>query len=222
MPEFWTEVLAVHNTMLRDMPYHGPLLNERYLHHFFSHRLQTAVPGIMDLLGPRDRLRLHPEWPTYKEATGIDGGKYCKSAGRYAPVDTGKKGGFVDFAVGPYPTPGIGVEFKLLFGWQAEPVTFDYVKLLDRRNPFRAVASVVVLMRPNGLAAAGRRDDIEAAISTALQDAVGRLGAQVQLTAARRQRFVVTELAPGERRHWLKSEVAPAFMEMTTVPPLQN
>src|ERR1700721_180852 len=136
MPELWRETLDAINAILLDMPNHGLLLNERYLHHFFSHRIQTVEPCPMALLNPATTsLRLHTEWPTYKEATGIDCGKYRKKDGRYLPVETGKKGGFVDFTLGTYPAPEVAVEFKLLGGWQAEGVVFDYVKLLDRRNP---------------------------------------------------------------------------------------
>lgn len=221
MPEFWKDVLGAVNSLLLDMPYHGLLLNERYLHHFFSHRLQSIEPCPMPLLDPTTPLRFHPEWPTYKEATGIDRGKYRKTEGRYLPVDTGKKGGFVDFTLGPYPTPEVGVEFKLLGGWQAEGVVFDYVKLLDRRNPFKAVVSVVVLLRPNGLAAVGRKDAIHGAINSAYQEAVRRRGdGPFSPVADRLQRFVVTELGPKERRHWYNGSVGGSFVESAGVPPL--
>lgn len=221
MPDFWKETLSAVNTLLLDMPFHGLLLNERYLHHFFSHCIQCAEPKLMDLLDVATPLRLHTEWPTYKEATGIDCGKYREQEGRYAAVDTGKKGGFVDFAVGPYPTPEIGVEFKLLYGWQAEGVVFDYMKLLDRRNPFKAVVSVVVLMRPNGLAAAGRKDAIHAAMNLAYQEAVRRLGnGPFSPVGDRLQRFVITELGPQDRRHWYNGTVGAMFAESAGIPPL--
>lgn len=150
MPEFWKETIDVVNSLLLGMPYHGLLLNERYLHHFFSHRIQVIHPKLMDLLDPAIPMRFHPEWPTYKEATGIDCGKYQEVNCRYLPVESGKKGGFIDFAFGPYLSPEIAVEFKLVFGWQGEAITFDYMKLLDGRNPFKSVVQVTVLMRPNG------------------------------------------------------------------------
>lgn len=219
MPEYWADVLSVVNSILLDMPYHGLILNERYLHHGFSHRLQCARPNLMDLLGPTTQVRLHPEWPTYKEATGIDRGKYRNVDGRYLPVDTGKKGGFIDFALGPYLAPEIAVEFKFLFGWQAEPLVFDYIKLLDGRNPFTAVVQVAVLMRPNGLAAAGRKDDIHGAINSAYQEAVRRLGvSQCRPDATRLQRFVVTELGPEHPRHWYNGGVGGTFIEGGEVP----
>lgn len=221
MPDEWKDVLDVANSLLLGMPYHGLLLNERYLHHFFSHRIQSALPKRMDLLDPATPLLFHPEWPTYKEATGIDRGKYREAEGRYLPVDTGKKGGFIDFALGPYLAPEVAVEFKLLFGWQAEALAFDYLKLLDGRNPFKAVVQVAVLMRPNGLAAAGRKDAIHGAINSAYREAVRRLGdGPSRPVADRLQRFVVTELAPQERRHWYNGVVGGTFTEGAEVPPL--
>jgi hypothetical protein len=233
MPEFWKDVLGAVNSLLLHMHYRE-FLNERYLHHFFSHQLQSIKPCPMPLLDPTTPLRFHPEWPTYKKATGIDCGKYRETDGRYLPVDTGnktdggywpvdsgKEGGFVDFALGPYLTPEVGVEFKLLGGWQAKGVVFDYVKLLDRRNPFKAVVSVVVLLRPNGLAAAGRKEAICDAINLAYQEAVRRLDhGPFSPVADRLQRFVVTELGPKERRHWYNGSVGGSFVEGAGVPPL--
>ena len=214
MPELWKETIEVVNTLLLGMPYHGPLLNERYLHHFFSHKIQAIDPKLMDLLDAATPMRLHPEWPTYKEATGIDCGKYREVDGRYLSVDSGKKGGFIDFALGPYLAPEVAVEFKLLFGWQGESIVFDYMKLLDARNPFKAVVQATVLMRPNGLAAAGRRDAIQAAMNTAYHEAVGRLGNGLSRPAADRlHRFVVTELGPNERRHWYQGDIGGDFSE---------
>lgn len=204
MPEFWKETIEVVNTLLQGMPYHGLLLNERYLHHYFSHRIQASHPKLMDLLDPAIPMRLHPEWPTYKEATGIDCGKYQEVNCRYLPVESGKKGGFIDFAFGPYLGPEIAVEFKLVFGWQGEAITFDYMKLLDGRNPFKSVLQVTVLMRPNGPAQGGRKAALHKAMNTAYTEAVGRLCSNVLSNPAtdRRHRFVVTELGPNERRHW--------------------
>jgi hypothetical protein len=214
MPEFWKETIDVVNTLLRGMPYHGLLLNERYLHHFYSHRIQAIHPTLMDLLDPATQMRFHPEWPTYKEATGIDCGKYREVNCRYLTVDSGKKGGFIDFALGPYLSPEVAVEFKFLFGWQGEPIVFDYMKLLDGRNPFKAVVQVTVLMRPNGLATAGRRDAIHSAMNTAYQEAVLRLGNGLSRPAPERpHRFVVTELGPNERRHWYHGDIGGDFSE---------
>ena len=59
-----------------------PGLNERYVHHAFSHCLQTVTP-CLDLATPHETLLLHPEWPTYKNATSI---AYARSATRSFPT----------------------------------------------------------------------------------------------------------------------------------------
>ncbi len=214
MPEFWKETIEVVNSLLLGMPYHGLLLNERYLHHSFSLKIHGLHPKLMDLLDSATLLRLHPEWPTYKEATGIDCGKYREVDGRYLTVDSGKKGGFIDFALGQYLAPEVAIEFKLLFGWQGESIVFDYMKLLDERNPFKAVVQVTVLMRPNGLAAVGRKDAIHTAMNTAYHEAARRLGNGLTSPVADRiHRFIVTELGPNERRHWYHGVIGGDFSE---------
>ncbi len=109
MPDLWVDVLSAVNSILTEMPYHGDILNERYLHHFFSHLIQSAEPSSIPLLDPDKPLRFHPEWPTYKEATKIACGTYQKAGGMYLPVEAERKGGFIDFALGPVLLPGVGV-----------------------------------------------------------------------------------------------------------------
>ena len=222
MPDLWRDVLGAVNSILTEMPYHGAMLNERYLHHFFSHRIQCAEPSPMPLLDPATPLRFHPEWPTYKEATKIACGTYQMTCGMYLPVDAGRKGGFIDFALGPYLAPEVAVEFKLFNnGWDAEGVTFDYMKLLDGRNPFKAVVSVVVILRPKRVTVAGWRDALDRAINTAYAEAMRRLGSgPFSPVADRHQRFIVTELAPQERRHWYNGTVGTTFAECAGIPPL--
>jgi len=94
------------------MQYGGPILNERYLHHFFSHRLQEWK-ALMDLTGDPRCLTLRPEWPTYKKGTGLYYRRYRRGEdGKYRPDPSGRAG-FIDFAIGRYEKPEIGVEFTL-------------------------------------------------------------------------------------------------------------
>ena len=222
MLPLWREVLSAINAILLDMPCHGSILNERYLHHFFSHRIQCVDPNPQDLLNSATLLRLHPEWPTYKEATGNAFGTYRKIDGMYLPMDAWRKGGFIDFALGSYGTPEIAVEFKLFDnGWNVEGVTFDYMKLLDGRNPFKAVVSAVVILRPRRVSVAGWRDALERSINAAYREAVQRLGnGPFGPVTDRLQRFIVTEIAPHERRHWFSGNLGAAFAERGGVPPL--
>jgi hypothetical protein len=68
-------VLRVIGELAAHFPNHGLMLNERYLHHDFSHVLQQAgTPdkvNLLDYRGPTPGITLHPEWPTYKESTGL-------------------------------------------------------------------------------------------------------------------------------------------------------
>jgi len=52
----------------RSFSFKSVLFNERYLHHYFSHKWLSLYEN--------ENLIFHPEWPTYKKATGIDYGKY--------------------------------------------------------------------------------------------------------------------------------------------------
>jgi hypothetical protein len=218
MPEYWRETLDAVNAILLDMSYQGERLNERYLHHAFSHQIQCGEPNPLDLVGPAAALRLHPEWATYKQETGIRFGKYRKEGRCYQPVEDGTKGGFVDFALGPYTTPKVAVEFKLYStsGWKQEGIVYDFLKLLDGRNPFQAVVSVIVLHRRNGLPN-GHGGNIVPYVNQAYQDALARLGTgPFRPNPDRLQRFILTEIAPNGRRHWFSG----GFAEVAGVPPL--
>lgn len=160
-------------------------------------------------------LRFHPEWPTYKEATKIAGGTYQKAGGMYLPVESGRKGGFIDFALGSYLAPEDAVEFKFFNNdWGGEAVSFDYMKLLDGRNPFKAVVSAVMIQRPKRVTVQEGRDALHRAINSAYQEALKRLGdGRCRPVADRLQRFVVTEIAPQERRHWYNGGIGGTFVE---------
>ena len=145
-------------------PHRG--LNERYIHHAFSHRVQSAFP-CLDLSAPHHTLLFHPEWPTFKKSTGLRYAKYHKVNGCYLPkdVDGDERGaGFIDFAIGPYAKPEIGVEFCLKYGWPDEDVVYDFLKILDPRNPFRVGFSQTFILRDNNLTLGAGRQDLEAHI----------------------------------------------------------
>lgn len=219
MHELWIASNSIATAMLENMVFHGLQTNERYLHHFFSHRLQVQHPRLMDLVGNTSSMRLHPEWPTYKEATGIDCGRYQEVNGRYQAQDVGRKGGFVDFALGEYASPCVGIEFKQILGWQAEGIVFDYMKLLDGRNPFAAVVQITVMIRPNGLSSGGRRRSFHNSMNNAYVEAIGRLAQNPSSTSPvnRMRRLIVTELAPTERRHWY-NDANTEFVEVPSLP----
>jgi hypothetical protein len=215
MCEHLAEALGVINTIAANMHYHGLMLNERYLHHYFSAAFQRDN-SLLNLMGNTEDLRLHPEWPTYKEQTGIDYGRYTVDM----PTTDGTAAK-IDFALGQYASPDVAVEFSLKAGWNHKEVRFDFLRLLDNRNPFRAVISFNVLLRPNGLAwellvdegedlgghphlvvVPGRMANLHERIVRAHAEALNRLG-PLACDAARHRYFLVTEIAPdNSRRHW--------------------
>jgi len=178
---------------------HGPMLNERYLHHAFSHRLQARA----DLLGLTDgpqAPRLHPEWPTCKKSTGIDGGRYRRIDKRYHPCADGGPG-WIDFALGDYHKPSVGIEFTMLPSFSSEAITYDLVKLLDSRNPFAAVISWNVIVTGPPLKGT-QIAKMAPLLSASGAEAQKRLG-QWYCGDGRQRLFLLTALdAQQQRRHW--------------------
>jgi len=91
-------VLKVILEIAQSTKYRGLMLNERYLHHCFSHLLQEKY-NLLNLTGDNAAIILHPEWPTYKKQTGLVYGRYRKKNGKYKPNANGTAG-FIDFAIG--------------------------------------------------------------------------------------------------------------------------
>ena len=217
-------VLTIIAEIARDLPYHGLMLNERYIHHYFSNRLQEHddhAPNLLNVMGPAAGIMLHPEWPTYKEATGLDFGRYRKIDGQYRPVDDGQKGGFLDFAVGDYNSPEIGIEFKLKPSWSNTGIVYDFVKLLDSRNrSLMAVVSFTVILRPNGLPMGNYVQYFQDLAHAAYQEAVDRLGHWC-CGDERRRWFIFSEIATDARRNWLCDNANGVFgpIEQIPVPP---
>ena len=134
------DVLKIILEIAQSIKYSGLMLNERYLHHSFSHLLQEKY-NLLNLTGDCRAITLHPEWPTYKEQTGLTFGRYRRVNGIYEP-DANGTAGFIDFAIGDYNKPDIGIEFSLRYdGWPHEEIVFDFLKLLDSNNPFKASIS---------------------------------------------------------------------------------
>ena len=186
---------------------HGPMLNERYIHHFMSHKLQEQLDldCLQDIKG---KPLLHPEWPTWKKSTGIKCGQYVsvrngKNKKEYLPVDLPKRGaGFVDFTLGDYRHPSVAIEITLKNSWSHEEIVYDLVKLLDCRNDsFRAVVSCNIIRREKQLSKKGNKKKLHCRMNEAYTDAKKRLGDRF-CNDGRRQFFVITEIAGDKRRHW--------------------
>lgn len=190
-----------------------PGLNERYVHHAFSHRLQRRF-SCLDVAAPHDTLLLHPEWPTAKQSTKIAYARYRKTNGCYQPVDLEGDGGagFIDFAIGSYSAPEIGIEFSLKKGWCHEEIVYDFLKLIDRRNPFKAAFSHNLIIRPNNLSTGSSWQDLEDHINGALRQAIDRLEG-IGCADKRDVRLIVSEIASHERRHWHYDPATKRFLE---------
>lgn len=176
------------------------MLNERYLHHFFTHRLQT-MQNLLNLTGDRDTITLHPEWPTYKIQTKLRFGQYRRRNRRYHPDENGTAG-FIDFAIGSYYRPDIGIEFTLKFGWSQEEIVYDFLKLLDPKNPFKTAISFNVILRHGRLVRGESLKNLEKHMNGAFSEAVERLKIK-SIDFPRELYFVITEIAKdNSRRHW--------------------
>lgn len=216
-------VLAILGGLAAHFPNHGLMLNERYLHHLFSHSLQQATPpgeaNLLDYRGPTPGIMLHPEWPTYKEATGLlTGGRYSRPDKKtFMPIEDGRKGGFIDFALGAYSQPEIGVEFMLKPSWSNEETVFDFMKLLDARNSsFKHVISFGIVLRANGLPTDA--ETYRSLADKALAEAVRRLG-QFYKQGDRTIYFVITEVASDGRRHHHYDPGTRGFVTSSGLPP---
>ena len=200
--------------------HHGSMLNERYLHHYLSRLLQESHP-LLDLAGPTGDIKLHPEWPTFKKATGIEGGRYKGDRKVYQPDDVTGKEGAIDFALGDYDRPEIGIELLLKVGWDGDEVAFDFLKLLDGRNKsFKSVIGWSVLMRKaEKLSLAGRKQNIYEGMKKALQAAKTMLAA-CPCPLDRRCVFIVSEIAKQDRRHWYWDSEKEDFVPTEGTPPV--
>jgi len=162
---------------------------------------------------------LHPEWPTYKEAVGsLTGGRYARPDKKtFWPVEDGRKGGFIDFALGAYSQPETGVEFMLKPSWSNEETVFDFMKLLDARNSsFKHVVSFGIVLRANGLPTDA--ETYRSLADKALAEAVRRLG-QFYKQGDRAIYFVITEVASDGRRHHYYDPGTQGFVTSSELPP---
>lgn len=196
------EIVRIVCAIAESTRHSGLMLNERYLHHCFSHMLQNRW-NMLDLIGEQnERIALHPEWLTYKKQTGLRYGQYRKENGKYVSTPKGTAG-FIDFAVGDYAEPEIGVEFSLKYGWSNEEIVYDFLKLVDKNNPFNTSISLNMIFRKGKLVRGKYLGDLQNHIDDAFREAVRRLGNEVCDLRTRDLYLIVTEIAQdNNRRHW--------------------
>ena len=205
------EVVQLIINTAKTIRYKGLMLNERYLHHYFSHLLQQKG-YILNLSEDSQRIQLHPEWPTYKKQTGLLFGQYLNTKGKYQPDPMGTAG-FIDFTIGDYYKPEIGIEFSLKYGWSNEEIIYDFLKLLDRKNPFKMAISLNIIFRKHKLVRGARLTDLENHMNRALHEAIQRLKKGL-CEDDRKLLFIITEIAKDNtRKHWVFTEINGKFEE---------
>jgi hypothetical protein len=85
------DALKVILEIAQSTKYGGLMLNERYLHHFFSRLFQEKY-NLLSLTRDNAAIILHPEWPTYKKQTRLVDGRYRRENGKYKPNVNGRAG----------------------------------------------------------------------------------------------------------------------------------
>jgi hypothetical protein len=174
--------------------------NERYLHHYFSKIAQTKYPINMKSIGESE---LHPEWPTYKTQTNIAYARYRKDKKQYIIDDINGTAGFIDFAIGKYESPTIGIEFTSKFGWSMEEIVYDFLKLLDNKNPFKSVFSYNLVLRNNRLSQGKYLINFKNAMNEAKERAIEQLGKHDRLKRNIDMCFWIIEIdTNGKKRSW--------------------
>ena len=178
--------------------------NERYLHHYFSHKLQTQKYSVM--YNDESSRVIHPEWPTRKkERNNGNGGTYkCAKNKKKYNVDENGHSGFIDFAIGDYDKPEIGIEFTVSTSWKKEEVIYDMMKLMDSRNPFQKVISYNIVFRKEKLPEEGTTDfsDFKDAINDSLSVYQERLNDYKYYARKREYLFWVIEIGTNQTRSW--------------------
>jgi len=167
------QILDIFINFSENLLYHGPMMNERYLHHSFSHILQESY-NKLDLFRDTAEIKIHPEWPTSKKSTKINYAKYKKINKKYYPDDTGTAG-FIDFTIGDYSKPEVAIELTFKEHWSKEELAYDFLKLLDSSNPFSCVFSFNILYRERAFVKGNSLKDLELAMGLSLNEARIRL-----------------------------------------------
>lgn len=112
--------------------------NERYIHHCFSRIIQEDTPVSFNT-----DTGLHPEWATFiKNVRPF--GRYKRNGYCYYPALNDGAAGYIDFAIGKSENPDYAIEFKMANKLDVEGLIFDYMKLMDQRNPIMTSISVAI------------------------------------------------------------------------------
>jgi hypothetical protein len=206
------EIVKIIKKITETIKHNNSMLNERYLHHMFTSLLQKKQDLLnLTSLTLEDTI-LHPEWPTNKKQSEINFGKYKKEYKKYIPHESGTAG-FIDFALGNYNKPEIGIEFTLKYGWSKEEITYDFVKLLDKKNPFHTSISYNLIIRKKQLVKNKRLLNLEKAMNDAYLEAKKRLDKNI-CDDNRNIFFIISEIdKKNMRHHWHYSKKKRKFVD---------
>ena len=188
--------------------------NERYLHHKFSYLVQKESGFEINVTDAPSKF--HPEWATSIKDKR-DGGFYARNDNGYEPRDKRKdskddsKGGnpgFIDFAIGDFDKPDYAVEFKMAKYMDATGFAFDYMKLLDKRNKFKEIISLSVVL--------GRKTKLEKNdLDKNLEDATKELGEYLSKPVGRKVLFYVIQINEGDVPiEWKCTDVETKFVQI--------
>jgi hypothetical protein len=187
------------------------MLNERYLHHLFSHQIQEKT-NLIVYSKDESIINLHPEWATWKKKTNIYYSRYLGTNKVYYPDSNGGPG-FIDFAIGSYKKPDIGIEFTLNEKWKQEDIVYDFLKMLDGNSPFTFTISFNVLFRRGELSKGKHLINLKNKMNDAYTEAVKRLKDDV-CDDSRNYYFILSEIAKdNSRRHWHYNKRIQGFRE---------
>jgi hypothetical protein len=184
--------------------------NERYLHHYFSNKLQNIISnGVFKysiIYNNLIKSSLHPEWPTKKSnkddrTSNCGKYRYDKTKKEHMVDDRNGTSGFIDFTIGDYNTPEIAIEFITSFGWKREDIIYDMMKLMDSRNPFKKVISYNIIFRKNHIPENTKSfENFKAALSESLSVYKEKLNGYY--AKDREYLFWIIEIGVNQTRSW--------------------
>lgn len=206
------EILAIIYELAHTIKY-LQYINESYLHHSFSHLLQNKF-DLMNLSKDRESVKLHPEWSTYRDDSNMvfKYRRYSWNNGCLIPDHNGSEG-HIDFTIGNYEEPYLGIEFKWAYGWDKKRFASDFLKCLDRKLPFGCTISYNVILRDHGLLKGGYFTRFFNSMNEAYHEAIESLGKDV-CDDTREVYIFVTEIGnDNQKRHWHIDRIRGLFKE---------
>lgn len=177
----------------------NPCYNERYLHHYFTEKIQKTYQVVYDNLLLS---QLHPEWATK--------GMYKKKDGeKEYQIDENGTSGHIDFALGNHVNPDLGIEFKHNKSWIFQSIVFDFMKLMDSKNKIESAISFSIIYREKELS-----DKLENELNKTIDELINRLGSR--LDKNRPFLFWIIEVAhkskTKQKKSWFCNNLDKKFM----------